>query len=1099
MRKTFLLLVGICSLWATLHAQQPCEPGWRPYTSANSGIDGNPVQGLTVDASGKIWVSHGNGGLSVLDPAGNWTHYTAANSGLPSDNCTAITTDLSGNIWLGSFMNIVKFDGTAWTAYNSANGGFTNPQEVREIKADAGNRIWAGTQTGLYMYNGSVWTVYDPTNSGLPVNGIMDFDIAADGKKWIGTQGGGLSVFDGTNWTTYNTGNSGLPHNEAWSIVLDATGHAWIGTWGGGLAKFDGTTWTVYNTSNSGLISDNVRRVRIDGAGKIWCGTGSGISVFDGSTWTSYTTANSPLVSNFIYCMTKGNHHDMVIGGFSENGVTIFTDSCQTACTADTVSITVNICRDQLPYVWNGHTLPAGGTAIDILHLQNTAGCDSLVVLDLLVDTPVWETYVQADGLADNNVRSVALDADGNVWFGTSGGGVSRFDGTTWTTFNNTNSGIGSNYISEAAITPESSGNVWIGTQSNGAVMFDGTNWTSYNTSNSGISSNVVTAISIDNAGNKWFGTYGAGLSKFDGTTWTTYNSASGLASTTTECIAIDQTGRIWVGFGTAGGVSVYNGTGWTTYTTGNSGLPNNGVNGIAVAPTGQIWFATGNGVAVLDGTNWTVYNSSNSGLGNNYTSDVEVSPSGVVWVSTAVGVSKFEAGTWQTYTVSNSGILANICNDVALSENPAGVWVAHSGMGGVSSFLNPCAPACQPTTADDVHTACGSFTWIDDNTYTADNHSATFTLPGSNGCDSTVTLQLTIRPVPVLSAAASVTACDAIDLGDIAIDDANLTNAILAWFSDAACTVPVTDPTNVSTSGAYYVIGTASSCSDTTGVVLNITPSLHPAVNITANTTTACAGQPVTFNAQLTDGGVAPEYRWYKNGTAVGTNAATYGSSSLANGDEVYVSVGIVGACADSSVESNRVTVSITPTVTPQVNITAAPGNAIIPGQWVTFTALATAGGPNPGFVWLKNGVPIAGATGTSYSSNTLQGGDYIRCILHSNAVCALPDSGLSNIIVMTNLAGLEAYENDIAFSVFPNPANDVLNVSMETGQAHGKITFRLTDISGKILLNEQRSIEAGKQAFSLDMAAFPVGVYTLRIDVDGQPAAVRKIMLAR
>ena len=42
---------------------------------------------------------------------------------------------------------------------------------------------------------------------------------------------------------------------------------------------------------------------------------------------------------------------------------------------------------------------------------------------------------------------------------------------------------------------------------------------------------------------------------------------------------------------------------------------------------------------------------------------------------------------------------------------------------------------------------ACGSYTWIDGNTYTASNNSATFTiLNGSiNGCDSTVTLDLTI------------------------------------------------------------------------------------------------------------------------------------------------------------------------------------------------------------------------------------------------------------------------------------------------------------------------------------------------------------------
>ena len=46
-----------------------------------------------------------------------------------------------------------------------------------------------------------------------------------------------------------------------------------------------------------------------------------------------------------------------------------------------------------------------------------------------------------------------------------------------------------------------------------------------------------------------------------------------------------------------------------------------------------------------------------------------------------------------------------------------------------------------------DTQTACGSYTWIDGNTYTASNSSATFTIAGgaANGCDSLVTLDLTI------------------------------------------------------------------------------------------------------------------------------------------------------------------------------------------------------------------------------------------------------------------------------------------------------------------------------------------------------------------
>jgi ligand-binding sensor domain-containing protein len=50
--------------------------------------------------------------------------------------------------------------------------------------------------------------------------------------------------------------------------------------------------------------------------------------------------------------------------------------------------------------------------------------------------------------------------------------------------------------------------NIWGG----GLAKFDGSSWTVYNSSNSGLPSNSVYAIAIDGEGNKWIGTWGGGL-----------------------------------------------------------------------------------------------------------------------------------------------------------------------------------------------------------------------------------------------------------------------------------------------------------------------------------------------------------------------------------------------------------------------------------------------------------------------------------------------------------------------------------------------------------------------------------------------------------
>ena len=53
----------------------------------------------------------------------------------------------------------------------------------------------------------------------------------------------------------------------------------------------------------------------------------------------------------------------------------------------------------------------------------------------------------------------------------------------------------------------------------------------------------------------------------------------------------------------------------------------------------------------------------------------------------------------------------------------------------------------CNPSSGTDIITACGSHTWIDGNTYTKSNNSATYLLTNKGGCDSLVTLNLTINP----------------------------------------------------------------------------------------------------------------------------------------------------------------------------------------------------------------------------------------------------------------------------------------------------------------------------------------------------------------
>jgi hypothetical protein len=92
-----------------------------------------------------------------------------------------------------------------------------------------------------------------------------------------------------------------------------------------------------------------------------------------------------------------------------------------------------------------------------------------------------------------------------------------------------------------------------------------------------------------------------------------------------------------------------------------------------------------------------------------------------------------------------------------------------------------------QPATGIDERVACGSFTWINDSTYTESTTTPIYTYEGgaSNGCDSIVTLHLTINQ-PVMG-----------------IDEQIACNSF-AWINDSTYTESTNSPTYTIAGGAF-------------------------------------------------------------------------------------------------------------------------------------------------------------------------------------------------------------------------------------------------------------------------------------------------------
>jgi len=84
--------------------------------------------------------------------------------------------------------------------------------------------------------------------------------------------------------------------------------------------------------------------------------------------------------------------------------------------------------------------------------------------------------------------------------------------------------------------------------------------------------------------------------------------------------------------------------------------------------------------------------------------------------------------------------------NTYTTSNNTATFTYIGGSVNGCDSIVTLNLIINNSSTSSDVQMMCDSYTWIDGNTYTANNNTATVTLTNATGCDSVVTLNLTIN-----------------------------------------------------------------------------------------------------------------------------------------------------------------------------------------------------------------------------------------------------------------------------------------------------------------------------------------------------------------
>jgi hypothetical protein len=87
----------------------------------------------------------------------------------------------------------------------------------------------------------------------------------------------------------------------------------------------------------------------------------------------------------------------------------------------------------------------------------------------------------------------------------------------------------------------------------------------------------------------------------------------------------------------------------------------------------------------------------------------------------------------------------------------------------------------------------------------------------------------------------------------------------------------------------------------------------------------------------------------------------------------------------------------------------------------------------------------------------------------------------------------------NQPAFTIYPNPVRNHLNIQSETKADVKDLQFLFYSVDGKLeLMKERYGLDLGGNKVELDVSGLPVGVYVLRVQ-SGDKVLLRKKLIKR
>lgn len=417
-----------------------------------------------------------------------------------------------------------------------------------------------------------------------------------DGTIWMGTRGAGISIYNGYEFRQLDL-KDGLPNNFVNCFESDEEGTIWIGTEKGlciykndslefihlldgevSIRDLSYTNQRMYCATNKGVFAIDLTQnavqvidhhsantVYATNSMHILIGTNDGLLGFINNRLVNYAST-SRFMKNAISCITRDKEGVYWIGTFGDGAY----------------------CYNQKSFYRVDKGQEFKSKSILDIYLDK----DGKIILGTLnhgvymytPKTKIIHQITSNEGLSNNHVRSITQDSSGDLWFGTSGGGVNQYLGEQFT-FYNENTGLNGHYIyaihrdqmnrlwvangqkgisiisdsiefldrengfydiKVKAFAEDKMGRMWIGTEGKGVFSY----WNGEFESIPEMNNAYVKQMTRDNWGNIWIATSGTGIFKINPTSLriTQFTTLNGLLSNRITTIFTDYSGNIWYG-----------------------------------------------------------------------------------------------------------------------------------------------------------------------------------------------------------------------------------------------------------------------------------------------------------------------------------------------------------------------------------------------------------------------------------------------------------------------------------------------------------------------------------------------------------------------